>query len=492
MESASSFLIANTVGSILCQKLNINAAYSSSIGVIVLSLISAQKVDVWLLSLAAIGTLMFLYVDPKWLSAIWSRKTVKITIYNGRETYLIDYMDRFPEFFDKKYDARKGLPNEANSDNQSYHTSLDHPQTIHFDDKNFNVRGYITTESITISKKHDKAVEASKEEAIVPVLHVYANPRLTASQYYWNILKRIEDMNASSNALYINYSKMCSFKEGVEYRVLPVSFRLYKGTKDDKEKLFEEYMTPFFHQEKNGILEHVMKVAYEPEFFFKMGQFATANYLLEGPAGTGKSTFAYRLALATMRDISSIDVSVYSSKFDLYRKINDVYDTSIILLEEFDIAINNLSKRSRQKKRITSSDIPELKTKDSGYISWMEDFRHSKQDITIEDLLELLQGPAPRNGQIIIATTNKYDEIRTLCPALFRPGRLTPVHFGYLNCAEVNKMGKFYFGSEHKDIDFDPEISSAELVEYATTAKLKNDPVYFYQKIRQARTITSQ
>ena len=46
---------------------------------------------------------------------------------------------------------------------------------------------------------------------------------------------------------------------------------------------------------------------------------------------------------------------------------------------------------------------------------------------------------------IIMATTNKYEEIKEMCPELFRPGRLTPVHFDYINKDTLQEISMFYF-----------------------------------------------
>ena len=46
-----------------------------------------------------------------------------------------------------------------------------------------------------------------------------------------------------------------------------------------------------------------------------------------------------------------------------------------------------------------------------------------KSDICLKDLLTIFQGPVPKIGSLIFATTNDYDEIYQMCPALFRHSR---------------------------------------------------------------------
>ena len=105
-----------------------------------------------------------------------------------------------------------------------------------------------------------------------------------------------------------------------------------------------------------------------------------------------------------------------------------------------------------------------------------------KNDFQLEDLLEILQGPVPQEGQIIIATTNKFDEIYKECPALFRPGRLTPIEFGYLGSKEINKLASRYLGV-NINIDFEPKMATSKIIEIITYAKIKNDPNYFTKEL---------
>ena len=46
--------------------------------------------------------------------------------------------------------------------------------------------------------------------------------------------------------------------------------------------------------------------------------------------------------------------------------------------------------------------------------------------VTLTDLLTVFQGAVPVEGCIIIAMTNKYEELTELCPTLFRAGRFVP------------------------------------------------------------------
>ena len=98
-------------------------------------------------------------------------------------------------------------------------------------------------------------------------------------------------------------------------------------------------------------------------------------------------------------------------------------------------------------------------------------------DITLQDLLEILQGPVPVENRIIIATTNDFDNIKTMCPALFRPGRLTPIHFGYPTKQIVHDIVKYYFDKEI-DISIPDviDIPTSQLIDICLDAKLTDNP----------------
>jgi len=60
-------------------------------------------------------------------------------------------------------------------------------------------------------------------------------------------------------------------------------------------------------------------------------------------------------------------------------------------------------------------------------------------------LLEIFQGVVDVDGRLIFAMTNHFDKIKKECPALFRPGRLTPVYFGYIGRNTLTDIIQYYF-----------------------------------------------
>ena len=98
----------------------------------------------------------------------------------------------------------------------------------------------------------------------------------------------------------------------------------------------------------------------EPEKIINAGQSPRINLLLYGSTGTGKSTFAYRIAMATKRHLMSINVSKYKKDelaeiFTRPKIKGTVYQPKdiVYVLDEFDMDIDQLLLREIcQKEQI--------------------------------------------------------------------------------------------------------------------------------------------
>lgn len=112
-----------------------------------------------------------------------------------------------------------------------------------------------------------------------------------------------------------------------------------------------------------------------------------------------------------------------------------------------------------------------------------------KNKVQLDDLLEIFQGAVPLDGSIFIATTNKYDEIKKLCPALFRHGRLTPIYFGYFDGRLIKEICKQFYNEEPKiDDDYEPGIINSKVMEWvALTKNLPNGYQIFMEYYEKHR-----
>lgn len=308
------------------------------------------------------------------------------------------------------------------------------------------------------------------------------------------------------------------------------------------------FMKTIFHKDIEFLWTQIKNIHFNPEKLWRHGIAPRMNLLLHGPPGTGKSTFAYRVAMATGRHIINIKLSDYTREqmIQIF-KSPDIHDEKyyakdvVFILDEFDLDLERILMKSACKQKhlkkidsivdkffdgmasnmITSKEKPISKTKRvcktapieiekscdahqieiglahtekqdpddetqtksiktdvsekkkeniqdvitstseilkeidkfESYVSAMNSTYEKLDDnksniITMEDLLTIFQGAVPNEGCIIIAMTNKFEEMRKKCPALFRPGRLTPVYFGYFDMKILNNVSMHYFNKE--------------------------------------------
>jgi SpoVK/Ycf46/Vps4 family AAA+-type ATPase len=73
--------------------------------------------------------------------------------------------------------------------------------------------------------------------------------------------------------------------------------------------------------------------------------------------------------------------------------------------------------------------------------------------ITLDDLLNILDGVRETPGRIIIITSNHYDK---LDPALIRPGRIDQtIHMQNVSYPILQEMSQYYFGKKIKKKDLE-------------------------------------
>ena len=65
--------------------------------------------------------------------------------------------------------------------------------------------------------------------------------------------------------------------------------------------------------------------------------------------------------------------------------------------------------------------------------------------LTIKDLQTIIQGPIPNEQMMIIATTNDFEKIAKISPALVRHGRMTRVKFDYPCQTVLDQISNYYF-----------------------------------------------
>jgi SpoVK/Ycf46/Vps4 family AAA+-type ATPase len=310
------------------------------------------------------------------------------------------------------------------------------------------------------------------------------------------LYKHKTDYAIRTNTIDTKYYKILSSDVNEYY-----SIKIYNGVMKSKSELYNLYFKPFFNSHKDKLLDFLHKMEDNPELFIKNGQSPSMNLLLHGPMGCGKTSFVYRVAMYLNRDIISVNISTLTkNRRDLYELFNVIsfYNNNnkcVILLEEFDKMIDKLEntkqslmsllkKSEKSNKSNTNINNFDRTLNDCSVNnnSDSDDIYENPDTIIVNDLLELLQGPVPTPGRIVIATSNDYEKLVNKYPPLFRVGRLNPIKFDYLNWETFQELVNYYFNKfpTMKPID-SINIPIVEIIQDALNYQNMNDGLELFQ-----------
>lgn len=331
------------------------------------------------------------------------------------------------------------------------------------------------------------------------------------------------DNNRKNNYFNIeNYKIYKSMKNTKKQKLVEITrHKLFNGFITNQFQFESIYMDSYFSQEKDRLWHLIKEIDQNKNYFRDYGQIPKLNLLLYGPPGTGKSTFAYRVAMSLMRDIVNLNITEYPSKYIVDKLMLGYIDNErlngtpihgsrlVYVFDEFDRTIDYLLAAEKKEKTIFESKIkamainplskllsgsalsgkkqkPNYESDDedsnSGLVA--EDIESIPDIMTINDLLEIFQGVVDVEGRLIFAMTNHYEKIQAECPALFRPGRLTPVYFGYINLDTLRDIVWYYFKQEISQSDTarlpqsEFNIPTSEIIEQAMFNKASGEKGY--------------
>ncbi|CAF0750083.1 unnamed protein product [Didymodactylos carnosus] len=439
-------------------------------------------------------------------------KSVYINIYDENEINKFrSYMDYNPDYYEKEYNLDVGDSDliaqysslsrlDVSSSNtfilsKMKSSSIDAP--LYFDDKYLKIKGYLKwCKSVKQTEKMDSITQKSIQQQF----HIkYLELRILKNRSedkidVLSIMNKVTDYVRMKNkdSVQLTYIKVMKDSKG-ELQSHCVIY--YDQKRIDFKQRETLYMSTFFHQKKDQLWELIKNIDQNPQLFESIGCAARQNLLFYGPPGTGKSNFIYRMAICLERHIVSLDLRDYTNKLDVYKNIQKPnvvnYDyaasghgSSIILLEEFDMSVTHLyNKQFKDDDKVIST--PATSTTDAKQVLVVPP--PNLNPFTLRDLLEIFQGPIPFHGMLIMATTNKYDDIKVMLPELFRAGRLTPVYFGYITKDILQEMCEYYFKQRLIDL-YLPEIiriPTSEIIELVMKSILKQtieEKFQFFQK----------
>ena len=186
--------------------------------------------------------------------------------------------------------------------------------------------------------------------------------------------------------------------------------------------------------ENKKILINDLDRLHDLEYYKEKGLRRKKGYLFYGPPGCGKTSHVMAMANHDQRHILEIPLSRVKTaqQFENILNLKEINgipickDHLIYLFDEIDISLQSME----EKKNIH--------TKDKALNKFIADV----DVINLDTLLSRLDGIGSYQGMVIVATTNRKNN---LPPALCRHGRLTPMLFDLLEKEKIEEMIESYY-----------------------------------------------
>lgn len=282
-------------------------------------------------------------------------------------------------------------------------------------------------------------------------------------------------------------------------------FEYQKSVMDDYNKLIIDFVeSPFntnksfdniFFEKKQEIISYLKPFLNtnneNKEINEKYGIPFKCVFMLHGPPGCGKSSLIKSTIKYTKRHcilVSWSRIKTCSDFVALFRPIKidkKVYnqDQLIIVFEDFDANENNvLKKRNEMKSKLlkeisTSNDNTnniDINNKLESLLKTHID--KNNDEITLEYVLNVLDGIVELNNSIVFFTTNTLEAID---PALTRPGRIDKViRMDYINSKMLKEILQHYYKNQNyekyktkiKNIE-NKEISYSRIIQIVIESK---------------------
>ncbi len=390
----------------------------------------------------------------------FDKEYVTVNIYDELYLYkFITYVNKNTEYYNIGVNTNYGDPNILLGNNCGYlsthkmfmyelnfnnskdvYTEFGHK--INFNDKNLNIEGYYTFENTVVEDKNKNKVSAKYIR-----LNILKKCNTDLKSMFDKI---IENSDNNIKLLFKEYHTKSCVKYNYNNHYLKEN-PFYYGKKENIIK--ENLMKPFFHKDSDMLWFTIKNIFLNSDF--NKGSMSKVKLLLHGPPGNGKSSFVYRLAMCTLSNISVIDFSL--TRLNIYFSIDRIKHNNIFLFENIENSLKEIQ------------------------------FRNSKKynEFTPNDLLGIIKNPFM--AKVIVATTNKYDDFKNSYPQFLMPGKLKPIHFGYIGVDTLQDISMYFFGRKLKwnvpDVIMTPTCDIIDLAFEALTVGVDSFD-YFSDKLK--------
>ena len=348
-----------------------------------------------------------------------------------------------------------------------------------YDDETGNTNNKVSTNLIVNQNK-----ELKLQDDIYVIIEVYdkteevsAKPATTGSTVYKNII--ITLFSKKGTVFEVNKFLSKCIDEYHNYLIDSMAKnQLYFIMNDDDKLSYTEYTfdsnTTFdtiFFSDKEKIISDIDFFENNINFYKEKGLPRRYTLLLYGNHGSGKTSTIKCIANKTGRHIISINANLIKDK----KMLEDIFykeqigkytipdEKKLYVIEEFDINNFNVVKdrnidysKNDTEKKSQNSDISE---KNSNTITIDKEqfmntmlggkyagYDNNKSNVSLGDILQVLDGVKECEGRMLIITTNNIDK---LDKALIRRGRINrQIQFGKPTITDMVSIYKFYYGNK--------------------------------------------
>lgn len=251
--------------------------------------------------------------------------------------------------------------------------------------------------------------------------------------------------------------------------------------------------------DKETLIEELEHFLHNKEWYINHGFLYSIGILLYGSPGTGKTSLIRYISSVSKRNTHYLRLSQVHSEFDFNNLLKNInLAETVLVMEDIDCAGTMVHNREKVYKHMQETENSEADMNERQPIKIIIDnSRETNRDllkmqdrVTLDVLLNILDGTLTTPGQIIVMTTN-HKEI--LDNALIRPGRID-INLELVKCNHdmITRLCKTFY---KKDVLSDEIINIIHLIpEYTYSPahimnifrKNKNDIMCGIKDIHQA------